>query len=199
MTVPRWPRHARYGSRAGKPNEGFLDPTLFKELFARPLWRHRDRVAVLMFEFGAIAKSTFSRPEEFYERLGPFLDELPPGFRYAVEIRNPEYLGEEYFSILRARNTAHLFNAWTRMPELLEQIETPGEFTADFSVARALLTHGTPYAQAVERFSPYKAIQEPNPSVRPGLTNDRRTSVAGRTAGVRVRQQPARRLRARND
>ena len=75
-----------------------------------------------MFEFGAIARSTFARPEEFYERLGPFLGELPPGFRYAVEVRNPEYLGAEYFSMLHARNTAHVFNAWTRMPELLEQI-----------------------------------------------------------------------------
>jgi hypothetical protein len=31
------------------------------------------------------------------------------------------------------------------------------------------LKHGTPYAQAVERFSPYKAIQEPNPAVRRAL------------------------------
>ncbi len=169
VTVPRWPNHARYGGRAGTVNQGFLDPGLFKELFARPLWRYRDRVAVLMFEFGAIAKSTFARPEAFYERLGLFLDALPPGFRYAVEIRNPEYLGEEYFSILRARNTAHLFNAWTRMPELLEQIETPGAFTADFSVARALLKHGTPYARAVESYSPYKAVQEPNPAARRAL------------------------------
>ena len=88
VTVPRWPRHARYGSRAGTVNEGFLDPKLFKELFARPLWRHRDRVAVLMFEFGAIARSTFARPEEFYERLGPFLDALPPGI--PLRGRNPQ-------------------------------------------------------------------------------------------------------------
>ncbi|MDR3621120.1 MAG: DUF72 domain-containing protein [Paludisphaera borealis] len=169
VTVPRWPQHARYGSRAGKVNEGFLDAKLFKELFARPLWRHRDRVAVLMFEFGAIARSTFAKPEDFYERLGPFLDELPPGFRYSVEVRNPEYLGADYFSLLRAHNTAHLFNAWTRMPEPLEQIDMPGAFTADFSVARALLKHGRPYAQAVERFSPYRSVQEPNPAVRKAL------------------------------
>lgn len=169
LTVPRWPSHPRYGSRAGNVNEGFLDPKLFKELFARPLWRYRDRVAVLMFEFGAIAKSTFSGPEEFYERLGPFLDELPPGFRYAVEVRNPEFLGPDYFSILRARNTAHLFNAWTRMPGLLDQIDMPGAFTADFSVARALLAPGVPYAKAVETFSPYRSVQKPNPAVRRAL------------------------------
>jgi uncharacterized protein YecE (DUF72 family) len=169
VTVPRWPQHTRYGARAGALNEGFLDVRRFKDLFARPLWRHRRRVAVLLFEFGAIARSTFAKPEEFYERLGPFLDELPPGFRYAVEVRNPEFLGAEYFSILRARNAAHIFNAWTRMPELLEQIETPGAFTADFTVSRALLRRGRPYADAVAKFSPYQSVQEPNQGARLAL------------------------------
>jgi uncharacterized protein YecE (DUF72 family) len=169
VTVPKWPHHARYGSRAGQVNEGFLDVKLFKELFARPLWPYRERVAVLMFEFGTIAKSIFARPEDFFDHLGPFLDALPPGFRYAVEIRNSEYLGDEYFSVLRERNTAHVFNAWTRMPELLEQIDMPGAFTADFSVARALLKHGVPYAKAVEAYSPYRSMQAPNPAVREAL------------------------------
>ena len=55
------------------------------------------------------------------------------------------------------------------MPELLEQLEMPGAFTADFCVARALLKHGTPYARAVERFSPYQSVQAPNPAVRRAL------------------------------
>jgi len=169
VTVPRWPSHARYGTRAGEMNEGFLSPKLFKDLFARPLWKHRERVAVLMFEFGTIAKSVIAGPEEFNERLGAFLAELPPGFRYAVEIRNREYLGPDYFSVLRAHNTAHVFNAWTRMPELLEQIDEPGAFTADFTVVRALLKRGQPYEDAVKKYSPYKELQEPSPSVREGL------------------------------
>jgi len=169
VTVPRWPSHARYGTRAGKPNEGFLDPRLFKELFARPLWKHRHRVAVLMFEFGTMAKSAMSGVDEFRERLGAFLDEMPPGFRYGVEIRNPEYLVEPYFDALRARNVAHVYNAWTRMPELIEQVDLPGSRTADFTVARALLRRGQAYEDAVKRYSPYKAVQEPNAAVREAL------------------------------
>lgn len=169
VTVPRWPSHARYGTRAGTTNENFLSSKVFKDLFARPLWRHRERVAVLMFEFGTIAKSVISGPGEFTDRLGAFLAELPPGFRYAVEIRNAEYLGPEYFSVLRDHNVAHVFNAWTRMPELLEQVDAPGALTADFNVARALLKRGTPYGDAVKKFSPYKELMEPSPSVREGL------------------------------
>ncbi|MDG3004246.1 DUF72 domain-containing protein [Paludisphaera mucosa] len=169
VTVPRWPKHARYGTRAGKDNAGFLDPKLFKELFARPLWKHRDRVAVLMFEFGTMAKSTMPDLDAFRDRLGAFLDDMPPGFRYGVEIRNPEYLGEPYFETLRARNVAHVFNSWTRMPELIEQIDMPGSRTADFTVVRALLRRGQPYEDAVKRYSPYRSVQEPNPAVREAL------------------------------
>ena len=65
ITVPRWPGHARYGTRAGTANQGFLDNRLFHEQFTWPLERYRDRVAALIFEFGTFAKSTFPRPADF--------------------------------------------------------------------------------------------------------------------------------------
>ena len=80
---------------------------------------------------------------------------MPAGFRYAVEVRNLEFLGPEYFAVLAVRNVAHLFNAWTRMPELAEQIARPAAFTADFTVAQALLRRGRAYEKAVAMFEPY--------------------------------------------
>lgn len=109
---------------------------MFHEQFTWPLEAYRDRVAVLIFEFGTFARSTFARPAEFLARLGPFLGSVSRHFRYAVEIRNPDYLTEDYFATLHAHDTAHVFNAWTRMPELLDQIALPGAFTADFTVVR---------------------------------------------------------------
>jgi uncharacterized protein YecE (DUF72 family) len=169
VTVAVWPTHARYGARAGKINEHFLDPEVFKQLFARPLWRHRDRVATLIFEFGTFAKRTITRPEEFFERLNHFLESLPPVYRYAVEVRNPEYLSPDYFALLARHNAAHVFNAWTRMPTIGDQIAMPGTFTADFTVVRALLTRGRSYEQAVDRFSPYREPQEPDLGTREAL------------------------------
>ncbi len=64
---------------------------------------------------------------------------------------------------------AHVFNAWTRMPEITEQMQLPEVFTADFTVARALLRRGRPYEAAVEKFSPYKQIQTRTPEVRQAL------------------------------
>jgi hypothetical protein len=56
ITVHTWPKHARYGKRAGQPNEHFLNPRIFEQLFITPLQRYRERVAVLIFEFGTFNK-----------------------------------------------------------------------------------------------------------------------------------------------
>jgi len=64
---------------------------------------------------------------------------------------------------------AHVFNAWARMPELGRQIRMPEAFTADFTVCRALLRHGRAYANAVELFSPYEEIRDPNPEGRQAI------------------------------
>lgn len=169
ITVARWPTHARYGTRAGRENATFLDAEVFKTLFARRLESYRDQVATLIFEFGTFARSTFPTPADFYARLDVFLEALPGGFRHAVEIRNPEYLGADYFALLARHGVAHVFNAWTRMPELGAQRELPGAFTAEFTVVRALLARGRTYAQAVSAFEPYQLVQEPNVSARDAM------------------------------
>jgi uncharacterized protein YecE (DUF72 family) len=180
ITVVRWPRHARYGTRAGTENEAFLSADLFGNLFARRLEPYRAQVATLIFEFGTFARSVFATPDDFFARLDPFLAALPGGFRYAVEIRNPEYLGPAYFALLASHGAAHVFNAWSRMPELAKQREMPGAFTAEFTVVRALLSKGRTYEQAVERFSPYKLVQEPDPAARHALAGIARNSLRER-------------------
>jgi len=169
ITAAKWPRHARYGTRAGQDNVHFLDAKVFQTLFARPLERYASRVATLIFEFGTFAKSTFPTPDLFLSRLDPFLAALPGGFRYSIEIRNPEYLGSNYFTLLASHGVAHVFNAWTRMPEIAAQMEMPGAFTADHIVARCLLRKGRTFEQGVEAFAPYQHIQDPNPSVRDAI------------------------------
>jgi uncharacterized protein YecE (DUF72 family) len=88
-----------------------------------------------------------------------------------VEIRNQEFLTKEYFECLRRHRVAHVFNAWTRMPDLSEQMQLPEVYTADFTVARALLRKGRPYETAVAKLSPYQRVQDPNPEARQALRN----------------------------
>ncbi len=169
ITVATWPGHARYGGRAGEKNGHFLDAATFDRHFARPLRPYRGRLGPLIFEFGTFNKSTFPTPGDFHAALDPFLKALPEGFRYAVEIRDPEYLTPDHLDLLGARNVAHVFNAWTRMPGLEDQARLPDAYSADFTVVRALLKKGRAYEQAVKSFEPYRAIREPDEDAREGM------------------------------
>lgn len=166
ITVKVFPSHERYGVRAGQPNDSFLEAALLAETFLKPLAGYRERVAALLFEFGAFPRGALAGPEEFLDRLARFLAALPAGFRYAVEVRNPDFLGPDYFGVLRRHGVAHVFSAWTRMPELATQLRIPGAFTADFTLTRALLRQGRAYEQAVRLFEPYREIRDENPAAR---------------------------------
>ena len=107
----------------------------------------------MIFEFGTFNKKTFPTPADFLAALDPFLGALPKGFQYAVEIRNDNYLTPRYFDVLASHNVAHVLNAWTRMPTLDDQARLPGVFTADFTVARALLDAAAPTKRPSRRSS----------------------------------------------
>jgi len=123
----------------------------------------------LIFEFGTFAKAVFPTVDDFLFRLDDFLGALPGGWRYAVEIRNADYLGRGYFACLNSHGVAHVFNAWTRMPELGKQVAMEGSVTAEFTVARALLAKGRHYEDAVRAFEPYRETQEVNQAGREAL------------------------------
>ncbi|HXS94320.1 MAG TPA: DUF72 domain-containing protein [Candidatus Limnocylindrales bacterium] len=169
ITCKMFPVHARYGAQAGRENETFLDAHVLREMFLRPLLPYRDKTGVLIFEFGTFSKKSFEELPAFLERLHPFLTALPREFRYAVEIRNPEFLERDYFDCLRSHGVAHVYNAWSRMPELRYQIGIADSATADFQVCRALLRRGRLYEEAVQQFAPYREVQDPNPEARDSM------------------------------
>jgi len=169
VTCKVFPIYPRYGAQAGRENEAFLDAHVFQEMFVRPLLPHQRKTALLIFEFGAFGLRSFNDAGEFADRLDPFLAQLPPEFRYAVEIRNPGFLEKDYFSCLRAHNVAHVYSAWSKMPELRAQMAIPDSATADFQVCRALLRQGRVYEDAVDAFAPYREVQDPNPEARESM------------------------------
>jgi uncharacterized protein YecE (DUF72 family) len=169
ITCKVFPIHDRYGAVAGKDNEAFLDPHIFQEMFVRPLAQYGQKTALLIFEFGTFSRRSFAGVHEFIDRLDPFLATLGPEFRYAVEIRNADFLERDYFACLRQHNVAHVYNAWSKMPELRYQMAIPDSKTADFQVCRGLLRQGRVYEKAVEAFAPYTHVQDPNPEARASM------------------------------
>jgi uncharacterized protein YecE (DUF72 family) len=63
--------------------------------------------------------------------LEDFLDGLPGGARYAVEVRHRSWLGSDRAAMLRERGVALAIIDYPRMPRM-------GEVTADFSYVRLL-------------------------------------------------------------
>ncbi|MEZ5398225.1 MAG: DUF72 domain-containing protein [Bryobacteraceae bacterium] len=187
VTVAVWPTQPRYGERGGQPNGSFLDANVFERLFLDALAPWRDRVAVLIFEFGAFPRGVFEGVEAFAEELDRFLGALPGGWRYAVEIRNAEFLAPEYLAVLRRHDVAHVLNAWSRMPELGTQLAVSGVLTTDIVVSRALLRFGRVYEDAVRRFEPYSEVADVNPEARHAMAAIARTAVSsGRRAYIFV-------------
>ena len=80
-----------------------------------------------------------------------------------------EFLAKDYFTCLRQRRVAHVYNAWSKMPELRQQIALPESATADFLVCRALLRRGRVYEDAVATFAPYTELRDPNPEARDSM------------------------------
>ncbi len=169
ITVKKFPRLERFGDRAGSDNTNFLNARLFTDAFLGPLSSHRQKTGVLIFEFSTFHPTHFPRLRYFLAALDTFLAQLPAGWQYAVEIRNANLLRPEYFDVLRAHHVAHVFNSWTKMPPVEEQMQMPGAFTTDFFAARFLLRPGRAYQQAVENFQPYRETKEPNPEARAAI------------------------------
>jgi uncharacterized protein YecE (DUF72 family) len=167
VTIKNFPNQPRHGDRAGKSNENFLNAQLFTDAFLAPMEAYRENIGVLMFEFSRFHSKDFERGRDFLEALDRFLGQLPKsGWQYGVEIRNPAFLQPEYFAMLASHSVTHVFNAWTQMPEIHEQMAIDGSFTTDFFAARFLLRRGRAYQTAVDSFSPYREIQDPNPDGR---------------------------------
>ena len=166
ITIRNFPNQPRHGSRAGKANDNFLSADLFIKAFLAPLSPHREKIGVLMFEFGHFCKLDFEQGRDFVSALDGFLEQLPTGWQYGVEIRNKEFLRAEYLDVLGKHGVTHVFNSWTGMPPVDEQMALDGSFSADFFSARFLLRPGRKYAEAVKSFSPYEGVQDPYPEGR---------------------------------
>jgi uncharacterized protein YecE (DUF72 family) len=158
---------ARDASRAGQQNPDFLRADLFVDAVLEPYQRHfAAHTGPFVFEFQAIRG--LDAPA-FADQLDAFFSALPREVSYAVEVRNAAFLTPAYFAVLRQHGVAHVFNAWTRMPPIGEQLDLPDVITAPFLVARALLTPGRRYAESVDAFAPFDRIREPAPELRQDL------------------------------
>lgn len=167
VTLRRFPKLDRFGDKAGKPNADFLNSDLFAASFIQPCETVRNKIGVVMFEFSRFWPNDYEHGRDFVADLNRFLEALPKGWPYAIEMRNHAWLRDEYFACLAKNHVTHVFNSWDSMPPVSEQMTLPGSRTnPELVAARFLLKPGRKYEEAVRAFQPYDKIKELNEDAR---------------------------------
>lgn len=168
-TLARFANHPRYGNSAGKVNDLFLDAAYAAENVVAPFVDGLgSRGGPLLFQFPPQDLAAAGGPPRFVERLHRFLEALPRGPLYAVELRDPRLMTPAYRDALAATGACHCFNVHPTMPPIAIQAQRVGaEFPA--TVVRWMLGRGMEYDQARERYDPFDRIVDEDSASRAAI------------------------------
>lgn len=159
-TLPRFPRHERYGKKQGELNPRFLDAGYAGGAVVGPVASGLGpKLGALLFQF---PPQDASEPLVFAERLAHFLSALPRQVPYVVELRNPELLTPAYVKALESSGALHAHNVWGTMPGVLQQARLIPPVARRPLVVRWLMRRGDDYEGARSRFAPFTKLAEPD-------------------------------------
>ncbi len=96
------------------------------------------KLGPFLLQFGYFNKKAFPGVNDFLARLRPFLKKLPKGHKFAVEIRNKNWLVPQFVESLRERGVALALIDQSWMPRPAEWFEKFDPITADFTYVRWL-------------------------------------------------------------
>jgi uncharacterized protein YecE (DUF72 family) len=97
-----------------------------------------EKLGPLLLQFGYFNKKIFLSVNDFLARLRPFLNKLPKDHRFAVEIRNKNWLVPQFVETLRENDVALALIDHTWMPSPAKWFEKFDPITADFAYVRWL-------------------------------------------------------------
>jgi uncharacterized protein YecE (DUF72 family) len=159
-TQPQFPRHARYGKKQGERNGRFLDASYAVDAVIGPAAEGLgQKLAAVLFQF---PPQDAREPRAFADKLAAFLQQLPRGVPYAVELRNPELLTPAYARTLEQAHAVHAHNVWGSMPSVRAQARLIPPPARKPLIVRWLMRSGDDYEGARSRFLPFSKLAEPD-------------------------------------
>jgi len=97
------------------------------------------KLGPLLFQFGYFSNSVFRGVSDFLDRLRPFLKKLPKDHKFAVEIRNRDWLVPQFIETLRENSVALvLIDQSVVAMRVAQWFEKLDPITADFTYVRWL-------------------------------------------------------------
>jgi uncharacterized protein YecE (DUF72 family) len=97
-----------------------------------------EKLGPLLLQFGYFNKKAFVGVNDFLARLRPFLKKVPKDHKFAVEIRNKNWLVPQFVEALRERGVALALIDQSWMPRPSAWFEKFDPITADFTYVRWL-------------------------------------------------------------
>jgi uncharacterized protein YecE (DUF72 family) len=162
----------------------FLDARFAANAVVKPLVEALGtKLGALLFQFSPLGPRFTREPRVFAARLGEFLSALPTGPTYAVEVRDPQFLGSDYEGALRAAGAVHCASVHSRMPPVDQQVAwARGRGPM---LMRWMLRSGDDYESAGARYAPFDRLREPDKLNRDRIAAMIRAGVsAGRDVHV---------------
>ncbi|MGK2856864.1 MAG: DUF72 domain-containing protein [Thermoanaerobaculia bacterium] len=168
LTTP-WKRVAG-GTKKFEKNARFLGAEFATRAVIAPFVEGLgDKAGPLVFQFTPLGREFTKDPLRFTSRLHAFLDALPRGPWYAVEIRDPELLDDDYVAALAAAGATHCLNVHGRMPPVGEQAERAASVLGDRVAFRWMLHSGFEYEEAKDRYAPFDRLVDEDPASREAI------------------------------
>ena len=108
------------------PNPFFLSSDLFRKFLSLidPL---KGYLGPIIFQFEYLNKMKMPSPKMFRDRFGEFLDQIPTGFVYGLEVRNKNYFNKGYFDFLLESGLAPVLIDGYWMPPIAEHFQKWGD------------------------------------------------------------------------
>ncbi|RJP76061.1 MAG: DUF72 domain-containing protein [Candidatus Zixiibacteriota bacterium] len=109
-----------------------------RDRFLEVISRLGDKLGPLLIQFPWFSKEVFPDSGVFFERLDRFLAGLPREYRYAVEIRNRQWMTPDLAGLCRDHHAALVLADYASMPLGYEVEKRFDPVTADFSYIRLI-------------------------------------------------------------
>ncbi|HUF76916.1 MAG TPA: DUF72 domain-containing protein, partial [Longimicrobiales bacterium] len=153
------------GARAR--NARFLDAVYATEQVVLPLVEGMGpKAGVLLFQFPPMPVTLVGGRAAFLERLQRFLESLPRGPTYALELRTPSFLTEDYVELLDNTGAAHCYNVHPAMSSLTKQLEVVQSFYQPVLLIRWMLRPGLEYEAARLKYEPFDRLVDEDRATR---------------------------------
>lgn len=124
--------------KSNEANKHFLSIDLM-EGFLDSIDLIKSKVGMLMFQFEYLNKQKIGSQIEFQQKLEEFFSSINRNYNYGIEIRNPNFLNNEFFTFLNIHDISFVFLQGYYMPKIFE---TYNKFESNIVKSAVVRLHG---------------------------------------------------------